>query len=66
MEPCSGPSENAQLLNMVLNALNVALAAWLVNRRNAADRRERNGSNGKHGPTDKDNGRMTQEQIDKR
>lgn len=66
MEPCSGPSETAQLTNMVLNALNVALAAWLVNRRTAADRRERNGGNGKHGPTQEDNGRLTQREIDKR
>jgi hypothetical protein len=37
----------------------------LVNRRTAADRRERNGGNGKHGPTREDSGRITQSQIDK-
>jgi hypothetical protein len=46
MDQCVGPSENAQMLNMVLNALNIGLAAWLVHRRRAADLRERNG-NGK-------------------
>jgi len=46
---CSGPSENVQLLNVLLNALTVAFTAWLVHRRRKADIRESNGANGSRG-----------------
>jgi len=55
MELCIGPSQNVQLLNVLLNALTVIFTAWLAHRRLMADRRERNGngethhSNGGHG-----------------
>lgn len=45
--PCGGPTLGMQVFNAVLAALNVALAAWLAQRRLRADRRE-NGHNG-HG-----------------
>lgn len=34
------PCAEAGYLNIILNALNIALATWLVHRRLAADRRE--------------------------
>jgi hypothetical protein len=50
---CSGPSENVQLFNVLLNALTVAFTAWLVHRRRKADMREskHNGRSGGDGPS---------------
>jgi hypothetical protein len=56
---CTGPSENVQLLNVLLNALTVAFTAWLVHRRRKADMRESNGADGSRGdgpPKDPDRG----------
>lgn len=38
--PCGDANLPMQMLNAVLNACNVALVAWLAQRRLAADRRE--------------------------
>lgn len=47
--PCEGPTLGLQYLIVVLGAINTAFAAWLVNRRARADRRD-NGRN--DGPLD--------------
>lgn len=39
-QPCGGPTFGLQVVIAVLAALNVALAAWLSNRRLQADKRE--------------------------
>lgn len=57
MEPCSNMPAGAHILNMILNALNVALATWLVNRRLLADRREANGGRTKLDQRHIDSGR---------
>lgn len=55
--PCVNQPAGLTILAICLGALNVALNTWLVNRRLAADSRERNG-NGKrvvqHGPRRQD------------
>lgn len=58
MEPCSGPTETVQIVNVFLNALTVCFTAWLVQRRRAADSRELNGKNGNG------NGGPTQQRAD--
>lgn len=60
-EPCSPLSEMHQVITTVGNVVNMLLLTYLVNRRRAADSRER--TNGEHNIRGE---RMDQKQIDGR